>query len=539
MDRSEGVVAVVGAGPIGLAAALCLAHVGVKVAVFEEDAGVSSQPKAGTLLARSLEIFAQIGVIDDVLKEGLRFDEIHFVERRTGEVLMRMLTHPLAGETPYPFTLNLPQDQLEPILLRHLLTTQGASIHFGHRLTSFADDGDGVTLDFETKDGRVQVRAPYLLACDGGHSTVRGLLGIPLDGRTYPERFAVIDARVDLDRDRKRQLTYLSYLFDPDEWIIAVRHPRFWRFLFPVPPEEKEPGPTEIEAKVRGAIGTEIPFEVLATSIYNVHQRVAAHFRKGRTFLLGDAAHLITPVGGLGLNTGLQDAQNLAWKIAWVMRQEAGDALLDTYEAERRPIARFIAMNLADRNRTIMRMRNPLQRWIRNSVLRYIEHSFPHNWSAAYVRTLLSTSYRPPREKNGLEARLRETLRPSIRLPIEAGDRCPDGVLFAADGRPVHLHDLLGTSFVALTFTNARIPGLALPDTRPALEGYVVSWQDATHDSNVRDRALYDIGGAITRRFGARPGSTYLVRPDGHLAAVGGPGGPSGDELYRAYLGAG
>jgi 3-(3-hydroxy-phenyl)propionate hydroxylase len=534
----QGPVAIVGAGPVGLCAALYFARLRIPFVVYEEDSGLSTMAKAGTLTPRSLEIFSQIGVIDDILAAGLRLDLVDFLERRQDRVLMRMPLHELDKETAYPFTINLPQSDYERILYRHAVESGLGTVCFDHRIVGIDQDEDGCRLRVESPDGMATVETPYVLACDGGHSTVRHELGIKHEGKTYPERFALIDIEVDLDEGDGRRPTYLSYIFDPDEWLILVRQPNMWRVLWPVPPDSPELDEAEVDRKLRLAVGDRA-INVLSAITYKVHHRVAQRWRVGRVFLLGDAAHLITPVGGLGASTGLQDANNLPWKVAWVMRGLAAPALLDTYEKERRPIAEFIASGLADKNRAMMRMKHPVKRVIRDVVLRTAQRFRAHRWNIAYGRSLLATSYQSKTDRPNVAERVLRSVIPQIQPPVMAGDRIPDGILFGPDGRRRWLHELVGVSFVAFTFDDARNQPDIMPLNQqpPFFRHYLISWFDAPHDTGLRDRAFYDVGGTVTQRFRAAPGTTYLVRPDGHVAGIEPSGGRPVEQLYKDYVG--
>jgi 3-(3-hydroxy-phenyl)propionate hydroxylase len=517
-------VAVIGAGPVGLTAALALSGLGVSCTVFEEDGELSQKPKAGTTLPRSVEIWDRLGAGPAILSRGLRFDEVHFVERRSDRVLMRMEMHLMAGETMFPFVLNLPQADVEAALFQTLEGRMPGTVQFRHRLVDLSQSGDRVHLRFETPEGERALEAAYVVAADGGRSAVRRMLGIEMEGVTHPERFLVADFTVDLDHRGGRRLTYLSYVFDPEEWVIFVRQPTFWRFLIPIPPGQPEPDAATIVAKIRAVVRNDaLPITLVDQSVYHVHHRTAARWRDGRVFLAGDAAHLITPVGGLGMNTGVQDADNLAWKLAWVIKGWAAESLLDTYEAERAPVARYHARQQASQNRDIMQMKNPVARQVRNLALAWLGRSPARHWQAAWNRSLLGTHYGAATGPRGM------------RPPVVPGDRVPDGWLMSPDGRLVRLHSLLGQTFVALRFDDARTASLA-PVEGPGVTQYLISWFDAPLDSPWRSRTFYDPGAALTRRFGGVPGSTWLVRPDGHVAALARPG-EDVFAVYRAVVG--
>lgn len=511
-------VIIIGSGPVGLCTALELARFKIPFLVIEEDSGVSTAPKAGTLMPRTLEVFDQVGVAQDVLKASLRFDRIDFVDRRTDKVLVHVDMHLLRDITSYPFVVNLPQHELEPILLEHVLESGYGQVLFNHKLVDLTQDADGCHMQVETAEGVKVFDADYVVGCDGGHSTVRKLMDVSMEGKTYPERFIVIDTEVPLDQRPGRKLTYLSYIFDPQEWIITVRQPHFWRFLFPVPEGTPDPDQAEMDRKVRLAVG-DLPLRILDSSVYKVHHRSAAKFRVGRVFLAGDAAHLITPVGGLGLNTGIGDANNIAWKLSYVIKGQASDDLLETYEAERQPIARHNALNLADRNRRYIMMKNPLKRMVRNVALSFVERSDKLKWRTAMGGSLLGSSY--SKVKHPPDG------------PVLQGDRVPDGDLMNAFGRTVRLHTILGAQFVALTFDDARDrPQLPAGDSA-LVRHYLVTSSDAPHNSGLRDRSFLDPGGRLADRFGIRPGDTVLIRPDGYVAAVEPRGGKTVDALFR------
>lgn len=535
-DVTQIPVAIIGAGPVGLAVALELERFHIPYQIFEEDGSLSTKPKAGTILPRSLEIFAIEGVIDGVLKEGLRFDEVHFVDRPSDRVLTRMLMTPMANETRYPFIVNLPQGDLEQALFEGV-NSHGRSVAFHHKLVGLVHEAESCLLSFETAEGMKELRAQYVLACDGGRSTVRHRCDIAMEGVTHPERFLVADFEVDLDRRVGRQLTYLSYIFDPEEWVIFVRQPRFWRFLIPVPEGAPEPSREEVVKKVQRVVKNDaLPIEFLDMGIYHVHHRTAVQWQKGRVFLLGDAAHLITPVGGLGMNTGIQDANNLAWKLAWVIRHGADAHLLESYEAERAPIARFNARSQAEKNRDMMRMKSPFKRAVRNLILGWMDRSEGLQWQAAHARSLLGTSYKPPAEKASLLDQVKAG-RHFQRPPVEVGDRIPDGEIWASDGQSHWLHDLIRQDFVALVLVDPRSRPV-LPAGSHGLKTYLLHRFDAPLETGLRDFGLLDPGGALSKMLGIASGHFVLVRPDGHVAEIGAFDHEfSVVEAYRRYCG--
>jgi 3-(3-hydroxy-phenyl)propionate hydroxylase len=260
---------------------------------------------------------------------------------------------------------------------------------------------------------------------------------------------------------------------------------------------------------------------VLGSNVYAVHHRVAAQWRDGRVFLMGDAAHLITPMWALGLNTGVLDASNLPWRLAWVMRGWAASSLLDGYEYEQSPVAIQGSGEMAQAARAYMSRQTG-----------EVSAMGDGNWGNAFTRGLLGVSLDV--DGSGDWSMVRSGSQPDRVRP---GDRIPDLPLFGPAGI-VHLHDLADDRFVALYFTDTRHRP-AIPDApSPALAHFAVSRWDAPHDSGLRDRALFDPADRVRRRMGIEEDVLVLVRPDGHVAAIE-PYDPSsrGDRAGDLYEG--
>jgi 3-(3-hydroxy-phenyl)propionate hydroxylase len=497
-------VAIVGAGPVGLTTALALAFYRIPFVLFEANPGVSCETKAGTTLTRTLEIWHRFGAASKVLTRAVRVDEIGDIERATNKTRNSIKLHLLRDETRYPFVVNLPQHDMEPVLRECVEQAGVGSVYFRHRLTAFAQHPDRVTLELDTAEGKRRVDACYLLASDGGRSTVRDNLGIAVTGQSFPERFSLVDIKVDLDIANPRDYPYLAYFSDASEWMILVRQPECWRFLYPLAEGAKEYSIDDLRDKAMHFIGKVSNIEVLGSNIYRIHHRVAEKWRSGRIFLLGDAAHLITPMWALGLNTGILDTVNLTWRLAWVLRGWAGAGLLDSYEAEQKPVAQQGSGEMAEAARSYMSKRSD-----------DVKAMSPNAWGNAYTRSLLGV--RLGLAGGGDWSMVKPFATPP---PVEIGDRAPDAVLHDSNGRQVRLHDLFGRSFVALYFTDARRrPDIPANDTS-WLTHIVVSRWDAPRDSAIRDRCLFDPGNHATLRYGCAPDTMVLVRPDDHVAAI-------------------
>jgi 3-(3-hydroxy-phenyl)propionate hydroxylase len=513
-------ILIVGAGPVGLTTALGLDFYGLPFQLFEEDDGLSTDTKAGTILTRTLEAFRRYGVADAVLARALRIDEIGDVERATNTARPSVRTDLLGEDTRYPFVINMPQHHLEPILHRTVEERRPGSARLLHRLTTFRSTDDGVVATFETPDGLRELEGSYLLACDGGRSTVRGQLAIPVEGESLDARVLLVDVNVDLDVENPRDYPYLAYFADPQEWMILVRQPHCWRFLYPLAPGLPEPAGDELKEKVLHFIGPVSNLAILNTIVYRIHHRVATEWRRGRVFLMGDAAHLITPMWALGLNTGILDAINLPWRLAWVARGWAGEALLDGYCREQQPVAAMGSGEMAEAARKYMM-----------GEMHSVKAMSGGAWANALTRTMLGV--RLDVDRSGDWSMVR-----TERAPLRVGERIPDIELHGADGRPMRLHDLIDDSFVALYFTDVRRRP-ALPADAPGLKHRIVSRRDAPLDSGLRDRALFDVGDRFRQRAGCDADTVILVRPDDHIAAIVPMRDGVIEDIYRRITGIG
>ncbi len=520
MTPADRPVAIVGAGPVGLTAALGLAFHGIPFVVFEEDERLSLDTKAGTTLSRTLEVWRRYGVADEILEVALRVDEIGEFDRATGRSPAPVRLSVLGGETRYPFVINLPQQDMEPVLARAVERSGRGELRLGHRLVGFEEREDCVRLELETPAGAQAFEASFLLACDGGRSTVRERLGFTVEGRSLPERYALVDLVADLDVASPRDYPYLAYFSDAREWMILVRQPHCWRFLFPLAPELEEPSAEDLRDKALAFIGQVADVRILQKVIYRIHHRVANRWRSGRVFLMGDAAHLITPMWALGLNTGILDASNLPWRLAWHLRGWADASILDGYEREQKPVARHGSGEMAEAARAYMHKRT-------ESVRAMTEN----NWSNAYTRGMLGV--RLDVAGSGDWSMVKTETEPAVR----PGDRLPDALVHTPRGREIRVHDLCADRFVALYLTDARRRPAIPANDSPALAHYAVSRWDAPLDSGPRGRALLDPGDRLFAPLGVAADSVVLVRPDEHIAAIAPIAPGVAVRLYEAVTG--
>ncbi len=334
-------VLVAGAGPTGLVLALWLARQGVGVRIVDKTAGPGTTSRAVVVHARTLELYRQLGLADEVVKAGTPNPGINLWVRGKRRAHIEF-GDAGAGLTPYPFILVFPQDRHEKLLIEHLRDL-GVEVERNTELLDFEQREDHVLVHLRGPGGLQSVEASWLAGCDGARSPVRHQLHADFEGGTYDQLFYVADVlaggeqadgEIHLSLDDADFLALFSYTDDGQARLIgSIREDR-------VDPNRPLTFDDVSERAMRG-LGLEVE-RVNWFSTYKVHHRLTGRFRHGRVFLLGDAAHIHSPAGGQGMNTGIGDAINLAWKLKAVVRGDAPDSLLDSYDAERTALARTL-----------------------------------------------------------------------------------------------------------------------------------------------------------------------------------------------------
>lgn len=320
-------VVVVGAGPAGLVAAVLLARSGVDVMVLEADDWFPAEGRASTFHPPTLEMLDQLGAADPLVEIGLVAPTFQY-RRRAGESLIAEFDLGLlAGETPYPYRLQCEQSRLTPILYEELVRA-GGQLRFGACATAVVPGSDGATVHFETAPGEEErLDARWVIGADGSHSVVRRDAGIELEGHTVPELFLVISTEEDL-RDLVPGICYVNYVVDPEQWYVLLRTEVVWRILVPLYGDEQSAAEEELATVAReqlrgiGAWGADLA--VRGQGVYRVHQRVANRFADGRCLIIGDAAHLNNPLGGMGMNAAIHDAYFLGRTLRDVLGGSSG-----------------------------------------------------------------------------------------------------------------------------------------------------------------------------------------------------------------------
>jgi 2-polyprenyl-6-methoxyphenol hydroxylase-like FAD-dependent oxidoreductase len=497
-------VLVVGAGPTGLMLANQLARRGLRPLIIDRHAGPARETRALGVQARTLEIYARLGVVDRALALGKRGGGADLWANGR-----RMARVPLgdAGKqlTPYPYILVLGQDDNERILGERL-NGQGVSVQWNCELVGFEQAGDHVVATLAGPDGRArQVHAAWMAGCDGARSVVREHCGIGFPGEPYEHVFFVADVQMTGTMVPDEVNVYLWQ--EGFHLLFPMRGDRHWRIVGIVPPALRHDGVKfdDLMPSIREAVGEGLDVQGCTWfSTYRIHHRAAERFRERRCFLLGDAAHIHSPVGAQGMNTGLQDAYNLAWKLALVVQGRADMALLDSYAAERMPVAQRL-LATTDRAFKFFVSDNPMAGLLRTRVLARLAAlamSRPGIQAAAF-RTVsqLAIHYR--------DSALSVAPTPWPGDAPHAGDRFPWLHLRMENGGPVldGFEQIDDTRFTLLLFGSSDAAVDDVPAFGDLLRVHRVP-SDADNDAELT-------------RHGIPQPSFFLLRPDGYIGLCG------------------
>jgi len=546
---------VVGAGPVGLVMASELRRHGLSCRIIDKADAPSIWSKAQVIHARTLECFQDMGVVDEILARGRPVSG----SRITTPDLQAIARIELGGiDSPYPYFLSLSQRETEIILAKHLERTHDVHIERNVTLEGFTQDADGVLAKLVHIDGSTEeVRVPWILGCDGAHSVVRKTLGLPFEGSTYEQRIVQADVRVDF-----------PHAVHDDEISIFLG-PGGMLAFFPLPGEHRyrmlsfDPGhdrPVDLETfktllVERGPKGAEVSDPAWMVD-FRIHCRLVARYRVGRAFLSGDAAHIHSPAGGQGMNMGIQDAYNLAWKLALVQRGRAKEALLDSYEMERRPIAEAVLRTTDASTKglaTVISLKSPIAMGIRNNFMNFvtsldvvkgragralsqIEIAYPKSPIVGQDQvSLWSVGMGGSAENPGLSewVHFGDGPAPGARVPdMPVGEK----TLFELLRGPQHT--LLCFDGAASTEEGyhrlAQIITQAQNRLGDGVKAFVVVPTPTRPEGLAADiPVLFDTEGEMHRRFGARSECLYLVRPDGYVAYRC---QPADEHRFSAYL---
>ncbi len=488
-------VCIVGAGPVGLTLALDLALKGVQVLVLDAGQTVSDGSRAICFAKRQLEILDRIGCGEAVTQAGLAWDRGKVFARERLVYAFDLM--PEAGHRR-PAFVNLQQHALERILIDRLrgLQDQGVPIDLrgGNKVEAVGTHDTHVMLEVETPEGSYTLDADWVVACDGAHSTLRRMLGEPVAGQVFHDHFLIADVVMHADAPTER-LFWFDPPFNPGQSALLHRQPgNVWRIDLQLGQDidrSAEMDPARVTQRVRAMLGPDVAFTLDWVSIYSFQCQRMQQFRHGRVLFAGDSAHQVSPFGARGANSGLQDADNLAWKLQAVIAGQAPDTMLDSYDQERIAAADENIRH-STRATEFITPKSEISRLFRDQVLALAaDHAF--------ARPLVNTGrLSTPCTYDGSPLNSADALDgPEITRP---GAACPDAPL--GDG---FLLDRLGDGFILLTI-DADAPE-QVTEQGVTAQRLAVSTRD---DPSLALKARY-LGGA--------PGAVYLIRPDQHVAA--------------------
>ena len=334
-------VVVAGAGPVGSVAAYRLAQMGIEVILLEPNARCPEDMRASTFHPPSLDMMEEMGVLEELVANGLKAPVYQYRNRRSGNVISLDMGD-IADVARHPYRLQCEQFKLARLLTGRLADHHYGRVLFHRRLLSYDQNSTGVTVHVESPQAIETYRCDYLIGADGASSTVRKWSGLEFDGFTYPERFLTLSTDYPV-QEHHAGLALVNYMSDASEWCVLLRVPTLWRLLVPAHETESDAALLS-DAKKTAVFDGLVPdgssVETYHRTLYRVHQRVARSFRHGRVLLVGDAAHLNNPLGGFGMNSGIHDAWNLTGKLrAILLEGAAADPLLDRYDRQRRTVA--------------------------------------------------------------------------------------------------------------------------------------------------------------------------------------------------------
>jgi 2-polyprenyl-6-methoxyphenol hydroxylase-like FAD-dependent oxidoreductase len=520
-------VLIVGGGPTGLALAAQLRSCGIRMRIVDRSLDRTRESRALAVQARTLELFDSLGLAETLVSRGRTSTRLvlHFGARAVAAVQLGDIG---ATDTRFPFILFVSQTETERVLADHLAGA-GVMIERGVELAAFDARETVVNCLVRHRDGREeQIHAAYLVGCDGAHSSVRKGAGFSFEGGSYPQDFVLGDVEADgpLEPDAINSFTggggvaMFFPLGNPSTWrVIAMRADAGGKRKRRAPPPDQSTVSlltlAELQAVVAPPTGGSVHVrDPVWLTHFRLHHRQIEHYRKGRVLLAGDAAHIHSPVGAQGMNTGIQDAWNLGWKLALVSRSMAKPRLLDSYEAERWPVGQFL-LRYTDR--------------VFSTFTRAMSGGRAATWAREVVvsrlmpRVLGSNRLRAAafRFVSELGIRYRQSPAvaegaPRLRRGPRAGDRLPDAHL-TRDGHPVALHRAIAGPHLALLLcgdVDGWDPG--------KIAGLAARWTHLLRVSCLARRAtrgaLADDGGAFLATLGVSDAAQYLVRPDGYIA---------------------
>lgn len=499
-ERTHAPVLIVGAGPVGLALAIDLALHGVRSVLVDDGDTVSVGSRAICWSKRTLEIFDRLGVAERMVAKGVTWKVGRLFHRAHEVYNFDLLPEP--GHK-HPAFINLQQYYVEEYLIdRARAFPDLIDLRFKSRLVALLSGDEGVTAEIETPEGRYAIAAGWLVACDGVRSTVRELLGLDFVGQTFEERFLITDIEMKAEFPSERWFWFEPPFHDGQSALLHKQPDDIYRIDLQLGPDanpEVERRPESVRPRIEAIVGKR-PFEIDWISVYTFQCRRLARFVHGRVVFAGDSAHIVSPFGARGGNGGIQDVDNLAWKLASIVKGEAPEGLIATYDEERIRGADENILNSA-RSTSFMTPKSAVQRIFREEVLAMAA-------TEPFARRLVNSGrLSEPCRLDGLA--LQSSDDPAFETGLPPGSPCVDAPIRKVSGEAGWLLEHLGGDFVLMCFGGSSV---APADVRRLTVR-------AVGDAASNPDEIEDCQGLVAWRYGARIGSAYLIRPDQHVAA--------------------
>lgn len=506
-------VTVVGAGPVGLAAAIELAQSGVPVVLLDDDDSVSVGSRGVCYAKRALEVLDRIGVGDACVSKGVSWNVGRTFFREEEVYNFNLLPQP---DHKRPGMINLQQYYLEEFLVKRAQELPNLDLRFRSKVVSVQPNGQGAALQVETPDGIYPLDTDWLIVADGARSSIRHMLGLEIDGKIFMDRFLIADVVMKADFPAERWF-WFDPPFHPGQSVLLHRQAdNVFRIDFQLgwqadPEEEKKP--EKVIPRIKAMLGDDREFELEWVSVYTFQCRRMPQFRHGRVVFVGDAAHQVSPFGARGANSGIQDTDNLCWKLKLVLDGKAPETLLDTYAEERAFAADENILN-STRSTDFITPKSKTSLTFRNAVLALARDH-------AFARALVNSG------RLSVPSFLTES---RLNTPDSAsftGDMVPgapmDDAPVRVSGQTGWLLDQVGNRFMALVYVDdaaAVDPAQIENFSRLAKSGIPVDTVLVSARAGQADLPVFeDYAGRFAERYDARPGSVYLIRPDQHVAA--------------------
>ncbi|CAM4175024.1 FAD-dependent oxidoreductase [Bordetella muralis] len=520
-------VIVVGAGPVGLTTALDLAQRGVSVVVLDDDCKLSTGSRAICFAKRTLEIWDRLGIGERMTSKGVSWNvgKIFFRDQE----VWRFDLLPEHGHRR-PAFINLQQYYVEGFLYEAAAAHPLIDLRWKNKVVGVTQQASSVDLSIETPDGSYDLHSEWVIACDGARSPIRKLLGQESHGRVFKDRFLIADVKMHADFPAERWF-WFDPPFHPNQSVLLHMQPdNVWRIDFQLgwnadPVEAIKPA--NVLPRIRALLGAEAQFELEWASVYTFACERMDAFRHGRIVFAGDAAHRVSPFGARGANSGVQDAENLAWKLQAVLAGVAPETLLDTYATEREYAADENLLN-STRSTDFITPKSAASRHFRNAVLNLArEHAFARGLVNSGRLSLPSTYVDSPLNTHDAEG----PKAPQTNTGAFTGRMVPGAVALDAPVRDAQGNESWWLSYLDGRFVLALFCGAVTPDstTLEALQRLshgtvpvrIVLIGDGSAPLTVPDNftVVQDEHACLRQRYDARPGTCYLFRPDQHIAA--------------------